>query len=268
MRRLLLAAGMAVILHALLLGVKAEWLKRRVVPKTLPEPLTLSLQYQEPPKQAEASQEKMPLLPMPPIPEIEPTPPAPKALDAPEIPPPYTIGEQVSKKKPAGEPRPKPEPRKTNKEVAPRAAPVEDLPEDWMQIPEDLSRPARVEAPATASIPGAKERAAATPEKHGEAASQPAPAPLVEAVPVYRKNPAPQYPRVARHRGYEGTVVLEALVNQTGRVEDLHLFRSSGYEVLDRAAMKSVQEWLFEPARRGEQRVKMWVRVPIRFQLK
>jgi protein TonB len=268
-RRLLLAAGMAVVLHALFLGVKADWLKRQVVPKILPEPLTLSLQYQEPPKKAEVSQEKMPILPIPPIPKIEPTPPAPKALDVPEIPA-YTLPEQPPKKKMSRVVKPKPEPRKTKKEATPRPAPADAQPEDWMQIPDDLPRPAQPEAQAVASIPAqheraAKERPVAAPQ---DAAPKPPQSPLVEAVPVYRKNPAPRYPHVARRRGYEGTVVLEVLVNEAGRVEDLRLFQSSGYDVLDRAAIKSVQEWVFEPARRGDQRVEMWVQVPVRFQLK
>ena len=268
MRRLLLAAGMAVILHALLLGVKADWLKRQVVPKTLPEPLALSLQYQESPKKAEVPQEKMPILPIPPTPEIEPTPPAPKALDAPEVPV-YTLPEQLPKKKRPEVARPKPEPRKAKEEATPRPAPADALPEDWMQIPEDMPGPAQPEPQALASIPAQHERAATErpAAAHQEAAPAPQPAPLVEATPVYRKNPAPQYPRVARRRRYEGTVMLEVLVNEAGRVEDLRLFQSSGYEILDRAAIKSVQEWVFEPARRGDQSVEMWVKVPIRFQL-
>ncbi|MBW1768802.1 MAG: energy transducer TonB [Deltaproteobacteria bacterium] len=89
-----------------------------------------------------------------------------------------------------------------------------------------------------------------------------------EAVPVYRKNPSPKYPRAARRRGYQGTVIMEVLVNREGRVEDLRLFRSSGYTVLDKRAMSSVKNWLFEPGMRGDEKVEMWVKVPIRFRLR
>jgi protein TonB len=94
------------------------------------------------------------------------------------------------------------------------------------------------------------------------------PPPIREAIPLYRKNPSPKYPRIARRRGYQGTVVIEALVNREGKVEDLRLSHSSGYRVLDRAAMKSVKNWLFEPGRRGDEEVEMWVKIPVRFQLK
>jgi protein TonB len=93
--------------------------------------------------------------------------------------------------------------------------------------------------------------------------------PLIrEAIPLYRKNPSPKYPRIARRRDYQGTVVIEALVNREGKVEDLRLSHSSGYRVLDRAAMKSVKDWVFEPGRRGDEEVEMWVKIPVRFQLR
>ena len=94
-------------------------------------------------------------------------------------------------------------------------------------------------------------------------------APIVqEAKPLYRRNPSPKYPRLARRRGYEGTVVLEVLVDRSGRVKDLRVADPSRYPVLDKAARASVESWLFEPGRRRDVPVDMWVRVPIRFQLK
>lgn len=89
-----------------------------------------------------------------------------------------------------------------------------------------------------------------------------------EAVPLYKVNPPPEYPRIARKRGYQGTVVLEVLVDRNGRVGDLRLFTSSGYSILDRKAMASVKWWLFEPGMKGDKKLDMWVRVPVSFQLR
>lgn len=89
-----------------------------------------------------------------------------------------------------------------------------------------------------------------------------------EAIPLYKVNPPPEYPRIARKRGYQGTVVLEVLVDQNGRVGDLRLFTSSGYSILDRKAMASVKWWLFEPGMKGDKKLDMWVRVPVSFQLR
>ncbi len=89
-----------------------------------------------------------------------------------------------------------------------------------------------------------------------------------EARPIYRSNPPPKYPRTARIRGYQGNVMLDVLVNKNGTVGDLKVIKSSGYPLLDRAAKSSVKNWLFEPGMIGKEKVKMWVRVPIRFELK
>ena len=91
---------------------------------------------------------------------------------------------------------------------------------------------------------------------------------VIEAAPLYKVNPLPEYPRIARKRGYQGTVVLEVLVDQNGRVGDLRLFTSSGHSILDRKAMASVKRWLFEPGMKGDKKLDMWVRVPVRFELK
>ena len=89
-----------------------------------------------------------------------------------------------------------------------------------------------------------------------------------KARPIYRSNPSPKYPRIAKIRGYQGNVLLDVLVNKDGKVHDLKIYRSSGYPLLDRAATSSVKHWLFEPGSIGEEKVNMWVRVPIRFELK
>jgi protein TonB len=88
-----------------------------------------------------------------------------------------------------------------------------------------------------------------------------------EATPLYRQNPVPEYPLIARRRGYQGTVVLEVLVSRDGKVKELNLSASSGHSVLDRAALASVKGWLFDPGTRGGEKVEMWVKVPVRFQL-
>jgi protein TonB len=110
----------------------------------------------------------------------------------------------------------------------------------------------------------------------GKPAEAPAPLPassgkgsvLTEAFPLYRENPAPAYPALARKRGYEGTVVLEVFIGRNGRVLDLKVHQSSGYAVLDEAALAGVKHWQFQPGKRGETPIDMWVRVPICFNLK
>jgi protein TonB len=105
--------------------------------------------------------------------------------------------------------------------------------------------------------------------KSEQNALTPSPSNMIhEASPIYRSNPPPTYPRIARIRGYQGDIMLDVLVNKNGTVGDLKVIKSSGYPILDRAAKSSVKNWLFEPGMVGKEKLKMWVRVPIRFELK
>jgi protein TonB len=88
------------------------------------------------------------------------------------------------------------------------------------------------------------------------------------ARPLYKQNAAPPYPRKARRLGYEGIVMLKVLIDENGRVDDLMVFKSSGHSVLDRAALSAVRKWLFEPGTEGGINKKMWVKIPVRFDLK
>jgi protein TonB len=88
-----------------------------------------------------------------------------------------------------------------------------------------------------------------------------------QATPLYRNNPAPLYPRIARKRGQEGIVLLEVFVSINGKAGDIRIAESSGYETLDEAAEKAVRRWLFTPGMQNGKTIAMWVKVPIRFML-
>lgn len=83
----------------------------------------------------------------------------------------------------------------------------------------------------------------------------------------YASNPKPEYPERARREGWEGTVLLRVLVDEEGKSKSIEVSRSSGFEALDQAAVKTVKGWRFYPARYGEMRVESWVKIPIVFSL-
>lgn len=89
-----------------------------------------------------------------------------------------------------------------------------------------------------------------------------------KAVPLYKVNPRPSYPRIAQRRGHTGTVMLMVFVNKNGGAEKLRIFESSGYDSLDRAAEKAVANWRFEPGTSDGVPTGMWVKIPITFELK
>ncbi len=99
-------------------------------------------------------------------------------------------------------------------------------------------------------------------------ASQGRKGPIQEAAPLYQSNPPPEYPRLARRRGLEGVVMIEAFIDNNGRVADLRLFKGCKHPILNKAALKAVRNWQFTPGTVGGQRQQMWVKVPVRFQLR
>jgi TonB family protein len=59
--------------------------------------------------------------------------------------------------------------------------------------------------------------------------------------------PQPRYPLIARARGWQGTVEVLLSVLADGSVNAATLWHSSGYSVLDRAAVAAAQHSRFSP---------------------
>jgi protein TonB len=85
----------------------------------------------------------------------------------------------------------------------------------------------------------------------------------------YGNNPPPLYPAIARRHEQQGTVTIRVLVGIDGLVQRAEIAESSGFDVLDDAAIETVRRrWRFVPARHGGTAIESWVLVPIRFALK
>lgn len=85
--------------------------------------------------------------------------------------------------------------------------------------------------------------------------------------PAYLFNPLPRYPAKARARDEQGTVIIVLRVNTEGLPEDVGVRETSGFDVLDRAALNAVKTWRFTPARTESRRVETRVEIPIEFKL-
>jgi len=91
----------------------------------------------------------------------------------------------------------------------------------------------------------------------------------VATPPVVISRPLPNYPPLARARGIEGLVVLEAIVDRQGHVEQDGLKVLQSVPALDDAALSAFRRWRFRPARDHDgEPVRVVLRVPIRFQLR
>ncbi|MBI1813890.1 MAG: energy transducer TonB [Deltaproteobacteria bacterium] len=79
--------------------------------------------------------------------------------------------------------------------------------------------------------------------------------------------PAPRYPLVARARGWAGTVHVGLSVLADGSVEDASVRRSSGYGVLDEAAMTVARRSRFTPPETRGLPAPLHGRIEYRFEL-
>jgi len=164
-------------------------------------------------------------------------------------------------------------PKKTYKPVKPKLPPKDFFKPETPEPMPEIEKPVTEQKEVTVEEKKEqkKDMKDDTPEKgpasatHGNSISNMTA--LVEASPLYNTNPPPKYPRIAIKRDYQGTAELMVLVNINGTVDDAWLFESSGYSILDNAALQSVKNWSFTPGKQGNQAIEMWVRVPVRFQL-
>lgn len=89
----------------------------------------------------------------------------------------------------------------------------------------------------------------------------------VKASPDYFQNPPPEYSEFARQMRQEGIVMLSVDVNKEGYPVSVEIIRSSGFRLLDQAALKAVRYWRFQPGSIGSVPIESTVTVPIRFRL-
>ena len=68
--------------------------------------------------------------------------------------------------------------------------------------------------------------------------------------------------------GIQGTTLLRVFVASDGRVAEVAVERTAGHVDLDEAAATAVRQWRFEPARKGDDAVSMWVLLPVEFRLR
>ena len=93
------------------------------------------------------------------------------------------------------------------------------------------------------------------------------PGAATQAQPLGVLNLAPVYPALARRQGWEGTVIVRALVQADGFPSQVVVEKSSGHKVLDNAASETIQRWKFQPAGQGPRVQGSWIEIPVRFAL-
>ena len=74
----------------------------------------------------------------------------------------------------------------------------------------------------------------------------------------------PRYTEAARRAGVQGAVIVEAIIDEKGKVTDVRVLRSLPMG-LDRAAIEAVQQWRFKPATLDDRPVKVYFTLTVTF---
>lgn len=157
------------------------------------------------------------------------------------------------------ESKPKPPKQTAQEQITPKQKNQEQKPAETTK--ESIPSPSGVSTEKGTESPGG-------PPSSGAPDDSPSGNDTIElAHPMYRLNPKPAYPPIAKRRGYEGTVYLRVRVSERGEVERVEIGHSSGYSSLDASAVEAVREWVFFPGRRNGVAVASWVTVPIDYRL-
>ena len=172
----------------------------------------------------------------------------------PAPPPPKPIEPAESTSKPAFA-NPAAAPVEPPQEIAPEAPPTRFDDEEFEGVPGGV----------VVGVAGALESLAPPPPP-------PPPAPrgpirvggqIKEPALVYRVEPV--YPGVAISANVEGTVILEAIVDEEGRVESARVLRS--LSVLDKPAVDAVKQWRYSPVLLNGKPEKFILTVAVTFRL-
>jgi protein TonB len=84
-----------------------------------------------------------------------------------------------------------------------------------------------------------------------------------DLAPIPIRITEPRYPATARESGVHGTVVVEFVIDTSGRVPRARVLRS--IPGLDAAAIDCVKTWQFKPALRGGKAVETTAQAPVKF---
>lgn len=219
---------------------------------------------------------------------VEPPPPPPVSLGAPVsetvLPTPHQSPPVVEKPKEQVQPKPmkpkEPERLAIVKKKKPREEPKPRQPEPPVPHPPEAApdpTPVETAVPAgvTAGVTSGNSNGVIggvtggrTGGVIGGQGKDPLPVDQVANPPLLLSRVMPDYPQQARRRGVEGLVVLEAILDLDGRIEDEVKVLQS-IPSLDQAAVEALRRWRFRPARdRENQPVRVILEVPVRFVLK
>lgn len=146
---------------------------------------------------------------------------------------------------------------------------TEALTNEQSQPDEQLEPVNQTEVQETASIEEATEKKNETLIQAGSAesgSSSQAAAPIQRYQLGSKDNPEPEYPMLARKKGWQGDVILGVHLEADGSIKHLTFVKSTDYGILNHAAYETVRtQWRFEPLYGENIQENNYIEVPISF---
>lgn len=87
----------------------------------------------------------------------------------------------------------------------------------------------------------------------------------VEPKPI--KIVKPKYPKLAQEKKFEGEAVIKVIIGLDGQVEYTEVLKSSGYGILDTAALEAAKESKFDPVIEKGRKVRALTTIPFKFKI-
>ncbi len=169
-------------------------------------------------------------------------------------------------------PPPPPEPEQPVEDPDAAKPPPKPVEKPKVEKPKPVKKPEPVKKAVAPAPPVPAAPSTPTPPAPTPAPAAPAPAaPVKESAAISGLaslgNPPPEYPGAALRKGMEGRVILRIKVMPNGRAGTVEVTKSSGKQVLDDAAVETVRNWKFIPAKRGDTPIEGFATQTIDFKL-
>ncbi|MGD6735956.1 energy transducer TonB [Photobacterium leiognathi subsp. mandapamensis] len=266
LKRYAIAGSASILFHSLLVSAMPD---KKIITVPVSEPASVSVNLVSLPI-AKAEPVIQPIVEAP----VEPMKPVAKTM----TPAPKTeVKKLVQKTKPVTKPKAEPKKKAVPKKPAPKKT-VTKKAEVKKPVQNKTVKKAQPTKPITTSKtftldkpnnkPATKSVVEVNKKTKNQQATLGSSEPQLVSKPTFATKPSPvSYPRLAKRRGIEGTVLVEVLIGKDGKQLKQKLAKSSGASVLDKAALKAIKLWRFSPHIIDGKAIAHRVQIPVRFKL-
>lgn len=169
-------------------------------------------------------------------------------------------------------PQPKPKTVTQPQKVTPvkREPPKPVTPPTPNSITEKQAPPAAQEAPKDAQeadVTQKKEQVQQASSSNSAPAAQGVPKTIDSSDVDYINRPVAVYPSVSRRLGEQGIGKYRVLINASGKIDDITVQQSTGYDRLDNVAIQAIRRATFKPHMENGRPIAVYAIIPIEFKL-